>query len=225
MAAETRDEVKVPNLTDMTYEQAEEELTELGLEIEMGNEVFSDEYDEGKIVSQSPKSGMKVKKGKTIRVNISKGSGTETVPSVIGQTVEQARATLEAKGFSLGSVSEEESDSPEGTVIKQTPDAGTQAESSQAVSLVISKGRSVKEVAMPGLLGKSLDAAKAEIESAGLKVGSVTYGYSEDYPSGQVIEQQYNSGTSLTEGTSVSIKVSKGPEPQQPDEPADEEVE
>lgn len=222
-----KNEVKVPNLTDMTYDKAEEELTDLGLEIEMGNEVFSDEYDEGKIVSQSPKPDMKVKKGKTIRVNISKGAGVETVPSVIGQTVDQARATLEGKGFSLGSITEEESDSPEGTVIRQSPEAGTQAESSQAVSVVISKGRSVKEVAMPGLLGKSLDAAKAEIEAAGLKVGSVTYGYSEDYPSGQVIEQQYNSGTSLTEGTSVSIKVSKGPEPQQPepDDPADEEVE
>ena len=133
-------------------------------------------------------------------------------------------ATLEAKGFTLGSVTEEESDSPEGTVISQNPVAGTELESSQAVSVVISKGRSVKEVAMPGLLGKSLDSAKAEIESAGLKVGSVTYGYSDDYPSGQVIEQQYSSGTSLEEGTSVGIKVSKGPEPQ-PDVPDDNEEE
>lgn len=219
-----KNEVKVPNLTDKTYDEAEAELAELGLEIEMGNEVFSDEYEAGKIVSQSPKPDMKVKKGKTIRVNISKGSGVETVPSVLGQTVEQARATLEAKGFALGSVSEEESDSPEGTIIRQSPDAGTDAESSQSVSVVVSKGRSIKEVAMPGLLGKSLDAAKAEIEAAGLKVGSVTYGYSADYPSGQVIEQQYSSGTSLEEGTSVSIKVSKGPEPQ-PEEPGEEEVE
>ena len=219
-----KNEVKVPDLTDMTYEEAEAELEDLGLEIEMGNEVFSDKYDEGKIVSQSPKAGMKVKKGKSIRVNISKGSGVETVPSVIGQTVDQARAALEAKGFTLGSVTEEESDSPEGTVISQNPVAGTELESSQAVSVVISKGRSVKEVAMPGLLGKSLDSAKAEIESAGLKVGSVTYGYSDDYPSGQVIEQQYSSGTSLAEGTSVGIKVSKGPEPQ-PDVPDDNEEE
>ena len=64
-----------------------------------------------------------------------------------------------------------------------------------------------------------------DAEKRGKNFEEVTYGYSEDYPSGQVIEQQYNSGTSLTEGTSVSIKVSKGPEPQQPDEPADEEVE
>lgn len=220
----SKNEVKVPDLTDKTYEEAEEILMEMGLEIEMGNEVFSDEYDEGKIVSQSPKADMKVKKGKVIRVNISKGTGVETVPSVIGQTVEQAKATLEAKGFSLGSISEEESDAPEGTIIRQNPDAGTDAESSQAISVVISKGRSIKEVAMPGLLGKSLDSAKAEIESAGLKVGDVTYGYSADYPSGQVIEQQYSSGTSLTEGTSVNIKVSKGAEPQ-PEEPDEGEAE
>ena len=54
-------------------------------------------------------------------------------------------------------------------------------------------------------------------------VGNVTYAYSSDYPEGQVMEQQYGSGTSLEKGTSVSIVISKGAEPQEPEEPSDNE--
>ena len=215
--------VVVPDLRGYTYEEAEQELESLGLEIEKGNEVFSDEYDEGQIVSQSPKPDMEVKKGKSIRVNISKGSGMETVPNVIGMTESQAREALEAKGFQLGRVTEEESSQVAGTVVRQSPVSGTEAESGIAVDIVIAKEVQTQEVAMPGLLGKSLASAQAAIENAGLTVGNVTYAYSSDYPEGQVMEQQYGSGTSLEKGTSVSIVISKGAEPQEPEEPSDNE--
>ena len=215
--------VVVPDLRGYTYEEAEQELESLGLEIEKGNEVFSDEYDEGQIVSQSPKPDMEVKKGKSIRVNISKGSGMETVPNVIGMTESQAREALEAKGFQLGRVTEEESSQVAGTVVRQSPVSGTEAESGIAVDIVIAKEVQKQEVAMPGLLGKSLASAQAAIENAGLTVGNVTYAYSSDYPEGQVMEQQYGSGTSLEKGTSVSIVISKGAEPQEPEEPSDNE--
>lgn len=215
--------VVVPDLRGYTYEEAEQELESLGLEIEKGNEVFSDEYDEGQIVSQSPKPDMEVKKGKSIRVNISKGSGMETVPNVIGMTESQAREALEAKGFQLGRVTEEESSQVAGTVVRQSPVSGTEAESGSAVDIVIAKEVQKQEVVMPGLLGKSLASAQAAIENAGLTVGNVTYAYSSDYPEGQVMEQQYGSGTSLEKGTSVSIVISKGAEPQEPEEPSDNE--
>ena len=215
--------VVVPDLRGYTYEEAEQELESLGLEIEKGNEVFSDEYDEGQIVSQSPKPDMEVKKGKSIRVNISKGSGMEAVPNVIGMTESQAREALEAKGFQLGRVTEEESSQVAGTVVRQSPVSGTEAESGSAVDIVIAKEVQKQEVAMPGLLGKSLASAQAAIENAGLTVGNVTYAYSSDYPEGQVMEQQYGSGTSLEKGTSVSIVISKGAEPQEPEEPSDNE--
>lgn len=215
--------VVVPDLRGYTYEEAEQELESLGLEIEKGNEVFSDEYDEGQIVSQSPKPDMEVKKGKSIRVNISKGSGMETVPNVIGMTESQAREALEAKGFQLGRVTEEESSQVAGTVVRQSPVSGTEAESGSVVDIVIAKEVQKQEVAMPGLLGKSLASAQAAIENAGLTVGNVTYAYSSDYPEGQVMEQQYGSGTSLEKGTSVSIVISKGAEPQEPEEPSDNE--
>ena len=147
----------------------------------------------------------------------------ETVPNVIGMTESQAREALEAKGFQLGRVTEEESSQVAGTVVRQSPVSGTEAESGSAVDIVIAKEVQKQEVAMPGLLGKSLASAQAAIENAGLTVGNVTYAYSSDYPEGQVMEQQYGSGTSLEKGTSVSIVISKGAEPQEPEEPSDNE--
>ncbi len=221
-------EIKVPSLLGMTYEDAENLLHEKGLEIERGDEVFSDEYKEGEIVSQSPKPDMKVKRGKVIRVNISKGTGTEIVPSLIGMTQEQAKAALEEKGLTLGNVDSAESEAPEGTVISQDPGAGVEVNTSQAVNIVLAKKIEIRTVKMPGLLGKSLEDAKEAIRNANLEIGNVTYGYSDDYPEGQVISQQYSSGTELEEGTSVNIKVSKGPkevtpEPVTPPEPEEPE--
>lgn len=212
--------VTVPDVRGMTYEEAEEALEEKGLKIEKGNEVFSDEYEEGEIVSQSPKPDSDVKKGKTVRVNISKGSGTEEVPNLIGLTENQARERLEALGFQLGRVTEEESSQVPGTVIRQSPVSGTELDSGSSVDIVIAKEAKNEQVAMPGLLGKTLAAAQNEIANAGLSVGNVTYEYSNDYPAGQVMQQQYGSGTSLDRGTSVSIVISKGPASSEPEEPS-----
>lgn len=214
--------VKVPDLKGYTYEEAEEMLADMGLEIEMGNEVFSDEYEAGEIVSQSPKPDMEVKKGKAIRVNVSKGSGKEEVPNVIGKTEAEAREILEGKGFQIGRVTEEESSQAPGTVVRQSPVSGSEAESGTAVDLVIAKEAATRQTTMPGVLGKSLAGAQNAIEGANLTLGDVTYSYSDDYPAGQVMNQQYANGTTLDEGTSVSITISKGPEPRPEPEPAPE---
>ena len=59
-------------------------------------------------------------------------------------------------------------------------------------------------------MGKTESKARTALENAGFKAGTVSKGYSTDYASGQVMEQQYSSGTSLEEGTSISFTVSKG---------------
>ncbi|MEG1585233.1 MAG: PASTA domain-containing protein, partial [Anaerovorax sp.] len=66
-------EVVVPNFEGLTYEQAQREAEDAKLEIEEGDTVFSSDYDEGQIVSQTPLADTKIKTGRTISVNISKG--------------------------------------------------------------------------------------------------------------------------------------------------------
>lgn len=207
-------EVTVPYLVGMTVEQATEELNKLNLKLEIGDEVSSSQYDEGEIVSQDPNAEMTVKEGFTITVNISKGKVKEgTIPSVVNRTLTDAKFVLESYGYELGTVDMENSDMPKDVVIRQTPDAGTEAAPGTKVNVVVSLGSAVQQVAMPNVLGKDIDTAKEELEKAGLRIGSVGFEMSTAYELNTVMWQQYEPGSMVDEDTGVNLKISTGDQP------------
>ncbi len=200
--------VEVPDLTGYTVSEAEAELEELGLELEEGDKVIS-EYDEGLIVSQDPEEGTKVKKGKTITVNISKGVREGTVPKLVGSSLSDAEYILDKYNYKLGNVTYEASSLPEGVVVSQDPEAGVERSAGSYVNIVVSEGEDDSEAVMPSLLGKSLEDAKEAIESAGLAVGEISYGVSSAYDDNEVMWQEYDADKKLAKGTTVNIKVSR----------------
>ena len=116
-------------------------------------------------------------------------------------------------GFKLGSVTEKESDEEKGTVIGQDPAAGTKAEEGTTVSIVISKGKEEKKeekLEVPNIIGLTRESAIAQLQAAGLKVGTITEEESDQYEKGVVMWQEYGAGTKVDKGTTISIKVSKG---------------
>ena len=74
---------------------------------------------------------------------------------------------------------------------------------------------------MPDILGSTQSSAKAALEAAGLKMGSVTSQFSEE-DAGTVISADYDQGTELSFGTSVNIVISKGPQSDQGSDPAED---
>ena len=215
-----REEVAVPNFRGMTLEHAEERAAEVNLKIKQGQSVISEDIEKGLIVSQDPSAEERVKEGSTITVNISKGLGEGSVPNLVGKTEAELSDYLKAAGFKLGKVSKESSDKPEGTVISQDPKAGETADKGTSINVVISDG-SLDNAVVPYLIGKSESDAKAALDAAGLKCGSVSSDYS-SAPEGEVIWQQYSSNTQLKRGSSVKIKVSAGAKPA-PTQPSTEE--
>ncbi len=202
-------EVKVPDFLGMSYEEAEDAAEDVGLKIEKGDEVYSSDYEEGKICSQTPKSGSKVKSGKTVTVNISKGAKADTVPNLVGKSYDDALFLLEKYGYKVGKVTvDEESDMPKDTVVEQTPDSGEEAKPGSKVDFVISAGTAKSEIEMPMLLGTNIDSAKKKLEDLGLKVGNVSTGKSDAYGKNEVMWQQFEAGSSLKKGDSVDLKVS-----------------
>ena len=206
------EEIEAPNLKGMTMQQAEDLAEEMDLKVKEGEEVISDEVDKGLIVSQDPEAGQTIKTGSTITVNISKGLGDGSVPDLTGKMKDDLSDYLEAAGFTLGAVRTEASDKPEGTVIDQNPKAGTEVEKGTAIDVVVSDGSKAKAT-VPSLQGKSLGAAQSALADAGLKAGSVSYDYSDTYANGEVMWQQYDAGSSIDKGSSVKLRVSKGPKP------------
>ncbi len=206
-------EIEAPNFKNMTLEEAKDAAKEYNIKVKKGDEVISEEVEKGKIVSQDPKAGEMVKEGGTIKVNISIGLGDGDIPDLTGKMQNELEAYLKAAGFSLGSVTSEPGQEPQGTVIRQDPAAGTKAEKGTAINVVVSDGSKAKAI-MPFVTGMTLGDASSAIANAGLKVGNVTYDYSDTYANGEVMWQQFEGNAQKERGTSVKLIVSKGKKPE-----------
>lgn len=221
-------EIEAPDFKNMTLEEAQQAAEEYDIKVKKADEVVSEEVEKGRIVSQDPKAGSKIKTGSTIRVNISKGLGDGEVPDLEGKMEDDLRSYLEAAGFTLGDVTEEASEEPAGTVLSQDPKPGSKAEKGTAINVVVSDGSKAKAV-VPYLVGKPIGDAQAALINAGLQVGSISYDYSSTYAEGEVMWQQYDANAQLDKGTSVKIRVSKGkkpePQPTQPSSSSEEDDE
>ncbi len=207
-------EVTVPDLVGMTVAEATDTLNKLNLEIKVGDEISSTEYDEGEIVSQDPNAEMTVKEGFPVTVNVSKGKAREgTVPNVVNKTAQDAKFVLESYGYELGEVATENSEMPKDVVIRQTPDAGTEAAPGTKVNVVVSLGSAVEQVPMPNVMNMGIDAAIEELEKSGFTIGAVGHEMSTAYEINTVMWQQYEPGTMVDKGAGVNLKVSSGDQP------------
>ncbi|MGP1569871.1 MAG: Stk1 family PASTA domain-containing Ser/Thr kinase [Eubacteriales bacterium] len=204
---------RIPDVQGKTVEEARELLQEKGLQLKEGDEVYSKEVDEGKIVSQTPESGKKTKPGKIITVSISKGTKEGTVPNLMGKSFDEAVALINKHGYSVGDVSVKDSDEPKDTVISQNPKAGKTAKAGDTIEFTVSKGKVPGQTNMPKLLGMTLEEAKKAMREAGLEIGSIEETQSTVYPANQIAWQSVASNKDVLEGTKVDIKVSTGSEP------------
>jgi hypothetical protein len=96
-----------------------------------------------------------------------------------------------------------------GSVISESPTAGTQVNAGASVNLVVSTGPA--QVAVPNVVGSTQAAASTAITNAGLVVGTVTNASSGTVASGSVISESPTAGTQVTTGSSVNLVVSTGP--------------
>jgi len=202
--------IEVPDLSGMTYEEAEVALQDVRLTIEKGDEVIDNDFEAGQIVSQIPTSGSKAKAGKSVTVSISKGVKEGMVPNIVGKSLEDALFLLDKYGFNQGSTTVEASNMPKDIVINQSPEAGSEVKPGATIDISVSEG---PQETAPDVIGMNILDADAVLKSADLKVGDIDYEMSEVYAKGIVIWQQDVKGADLKPGTTVNLKVSTGTEP------------
>ena len=210
---------RVPNVVGKSEAEAEKLIQEANLIVHHDSD-YSSDVEDGNVISSDPKAGTEVEEGTEVTIVISLGAEQATVPDLRNKTASAAESALADAGLS-GSPSEEYSDSvPEGQVISQSIDPGQKVDKGTTVSYVVSRGPETKYVNVPGLGGYTEADARSRLENAGLTVGNVSYAYSNTVGEGYVIDQTASPGSSVEEGTSVGFTVSRGPEPQQPEEPS-----
>ncbi|PXY82674.1 protein kinase domain-containing protein [Bifidobacterium asteroides] len=180
---------------------------------------FSDQVPKGCIIAADPDTvGARIsKRGGRLNLTVSKGVRQATVPTDIlmpdtsnGKDPLQALKTAGFDKIDHDSSKDQYSmDIPEGAAISVQPAPGTRTRHDTKVSLVLSKGR--MPVAMPDIIGKAGDDAKAALEALKLKVN-----YSEDWsdtvPRNQVISASHQAQEQLHWGDAVSVVISKGPQ-------------
>ncbi|MDQ3878193.1 MAG: PASTA domain-containing protein, partial [Actinomycetota bacterium] len=161
----------------------------------------------GTVLKQDPAAGADAHEGDTVTLTVSGGAAQVEVPDVTGQTLDDAKQLLRQAKLTLGDVTDQPSSSvPEGTVISQFPRAHATTTRGESVDLVVSSG-----IEVPDVQGDTEDEAVAKIEDAGL-TASVHHDPSDTVPEGRVISQDPPAGSSASQGDTVTIDVSTGPE-------------
>lgn len=204
----------VIDVRGMTYDEAKEELNEINLGIKWNGSKESSEYESGQIIEQEPESGEVVDVNTPIRVIVSTGATEEEMlPSLVDISLEEAENILREYDLKVGEVSYKHSESVEmSNIISQNPEAGTViTPSTQYVDFVISRGPESREVEVPNVKGISEEEATSKLKRYGFVV-TVQEANSNIVEKGMVIGQNYDPGTKLAEGATVTITVSSGAE-------------
>jgi beta-lactam-binding protein with PASTA domain len=175
----------------------------------------------GTVLAQSPKAGASVSKGSTVSIRVSKGS--TTVPNVVGQDQNGARAVLRGAGL-VAAIFAVPNTQPKGTVVAQHPAAGSKVARGSKVRINVSTGSTApgttgtttttpaaSTVRVPNVIGLQQSAAQRRLNSAGL--GSRVVYVASQKAAGQVVDQAPKAGTQVRRKTRVRIDVSLGPNP------------
>ncbi len=201
--------VVVPSLAGLTTNQAKSQLEDLGLNLDIASEEFSEDIPEGKVITSQPAGGGRVAPNGTVAVTVSRGKERYAVPNLQGLKIEVAENLLKDNKLILGEVVEEFStEFPKGFIMRSAPTAGERIKRDSQVNIFVSKG--IEQIGVSSYKGKSGEQALNELTEAGFEVDT-KYIYSEDLPIGAVISQSPEAGE-LDKGSKITLLVSKGSE-------------
>jgi beta-lactam-binding protein with PASTA domain len=195
--------VLVPPVANLRQGQAIEELEDAGLKVTVDSE-FSDKVKKNFAIRTVPSEGKEVTKGTRVRLLVSDGPEQVAVPAVTGLSRESAEARLRDDGFGV-SVTEQESDEPEGDVIAQSPAAGTELTRGETVTITVSTGR--PQVDVPDVIGMNERSASSRLRSAGLEPVTQERTVTDPAQDGVVVEQRPGAGTQVDKGRQVVIVI------------------
>jgi serine/threonine-protein kinase len=151
----------VPDVTEMTYDRANEVLEQEDLLAYRVDEP-SGTIAEGNVIRTDPEAGTSVSPGQQVRVYVSEGQETVAIPILEGLGEEAARAALATAQLAVGSVSpRNDPDLAAGTVISSDPASGEEVGVGSVVNLVVATGR----VTIVDYTGYTVDAARAALEA------------------------------------------------------------
>ena len=217
-------EVVIPKLIGNTLLEAERAVAASGLGVVVERQYYSPDVPEGKIISQVPPPGTKVRRGWTIRVAQSLGPQRVTIPDVTGESERVAELNIRRRGLNLGSSAQINWPelSPD-QVVSQNPPANASGVLVPKISLLVSDTPRPAEFVMPNFVGSPLGSATVALEEAGIKLGKVSVVSPTPLPNeaanalatpapqpgaaSMIVTQNPAAGQKVVAGTAVSFEV------------------
>ena len=201
-------EVEVPSLVGRTVNDARRLLVDLGLALRIDENQRTDEkVPAGRVMQQDPASGVQTRRDRTIRVWVSAGPRTITVPPLVGQTERTAQIRLEQDGLKIASVTEFRSpDYPADAIVAQDPPPQSRA---PQVALLINRGEQATSYVMPDVIGMDGERAAAALRARGFRVSIVGSQPYPEVPAGTVVRQRPAGGFQVGGTDAISLEVSR----------------
>lgn len=199
--------VALQDFTSKDKEEAVKQIKELGYQCEV-EEVYSDEVEEGKVISQIPVPGSEYnpKVNRPIKLTVSKGAKMVKMPKVKGLQIDEAIEELKKYELEVKEEREESNTVEEGVVIRQEIEENTEINAGTTVTLYVSKGP--KKVSVASVVDRDIEEAKKILTESSLEVNVI---YSEDTTksNGVVLKQSLDVGSVVEEGTAITLTVNK----------------
>lgn len=168
-------EVAVPSLVGLTPGDAEHAVAGLGLQMEIERKYYSAQVPEGRIMSQLPSPGTKVRRGWQVRLAQSLGPMRIAIPDVAGQSSRAAELNIRRRGLEIASTAEIQMPGQSGDqVLAQSPPANASQVAAPKISLLISEAVESPAYVMPSFVGQPLGSVSRVLQDGGFRLGNVS---------------------------------------------------
>ena len=204
-------DVEIPNLVGKTVDEAKDILKQNKLNYVEESQEYNAEVPAGQIISQNPPyvEGRRIKENTDIKVVVSKGTETTTVPKLKGLTKEEAEDEADKAKIKLDFQEETSKTVEAGVIIKQDKAEGETVNAGDTIKVFISVGTGIKQVKVVSVEGQDEETAKQTLQGLGLVVEKVNYSKDKSKTNGVVIEQSVAAGTTVDEGSKITLTVNK----------------
>ena len=207
--------IAIPDVAGQTVAEAKETLKKANFEIGEEKSEASEKVEEGRIIRTDPEAGKTRKEGSKINLVVSSGKQSFQLSNYIGRKSTDVIAELKQKKVpeNLIKIEEEESSESEaGTVLRQSPAAGTTYDLSKASTITLTVAKKVTSVAMPSYTGSSLEFTKNNlVQIVGIKEANIEVVEVSTAPDGTaegtVVEQSPKAGEKV-DLTKTRVKIS-----------------
>jgi serine/threonine-protein kinase len=203
-------EVEVPDLAGLDLSAAQVQVEPAGLVLQVVDERHDPAVPSGRIIEQVPLPGSSVRRGRKVKLVLSRGDRVLVVPSLVGRPIRAVDIDLRQEGFVPGELARAPSSSaPAGTVLAQVPAPESPAVPQARIHRLVSDGPPPRTWVMPDLSGLSRADAERWIAMSGLRRGAVRRVRMERRASDAVVGQMPLAGYPLRSRDVVDLTVAQ----------------